>query len=167
MTREAAPDICCLQVQESEIKTMRRMCLSPALEVALRWLAATPRAQHTAGKGPVSPATPRESHQGVRAAGDGPVSSCTWPGPRDSSARIVAGERVTGRVSSGPCHCCPPGLSAFSHLGERFKSIGPITDRSALALWTIKVFTKGRENGQGFKKINGGHFPAYTTLSSE
>lgn len=142
MTREAAPDICCLQAQESEIKTMRKMCLSPALEVALRWLAATPRAQHTAGKGPASPATPGESHSGYRHPGKGPVSSCAWPGPRDSSAKIVSESQ--GRVNSGPCHCCPPRLSTFSHLGERFKSIGPITDRSALALWTTKVFMKVR-----------------------
>lgn len=102
MTREAAPDICCLQIQESEIKTMRKMCLSPALEVALRWLAATSRAQHTAGKGPVSPAPPGESQKQARAtekgarchpaAGQGQGAECQdcWQsaGHREESFRV-------------------------------------------------------------------------------
>lgn len=151
MTREAAPDICCLQIQESEIKA--KMCLSPALEVALRWLAATSRAQHTVGKGPVSPATPGESHEWTRAPGKG--AGCHPAAGQEQGAAVPRSLPVSGsqgRVNSGPCHCCPPRLSAFSHLGERFRSIGPISDRSALALWTTKAFTKGRENGQGFKR---------------
>lgn len=47
------------------------MFLSPAPEVALRWLAATPRARHRAGKGPVSPASPGGSHQWVQEPGKG------------------------------------------------------------------------------------------------
>lgn len=136
VTREAAPDICCLQIQESEIKTMRKMCLSPALEVALRWLAATPRAQHTAGKGPVSPATPGEGHEWVRTPGKGGRSlPAGGQGQGAAVPRSLPVSGSQGRVNSGPCHCCPPGLSAFSHLRERFRSIGPIADRSQRLLY--------------------------------
>lgn len=57
--------------------------------------------------------------------------------------RLLAVSGSQGRIISGPCHCCPPGLSAFCHLGERFRSIGPISDRSALALMDHKSLYEG------------------------
>lgn len=126
MTREAAPDICCFQIQESEIETMRKMCLSPALEVALRWLAATPRAQHTAGKSPVSPATPGERHDWVRAPRKG--ARCLPAVGQGQGAAVPRSLPVSGsqgRVNSGPATAVPRGCQLSLTSGRGLARLAP------------------------------------------
>ena len=127
------------------------MCLSPAPAAALRWLAATPRAQHVAGKGPVSPATPGKGHGWVRAPGHGsPPAVGHGQGAAAPRALPVSGSQ--GRVNSGSCHRWSLGAISVAIASGRFRSICLVAGKSALALRIPKVFTKGREKGQGIKR---------------
>lgn len=84
---------------------MRKMCLSPALAATLSWLAATPRAQLVARKGPTSPAAPGRVTVGSRALTMRQVSHSQGHGTEVPRLSPVSGSQGKLNSSSYYCQC--------------------------------------------------------------
>lgn len=128
---------------------MRKMCLSPAPAAALRWLAATPRAQQVAGQGPMSPATPGKGHGWVQAPRHGGSPPAVGRGQGAAAPRSLPVSGSQGRVNSGSCHRWSLGAISVAVTSGRFRPTCLAAGKSALAPRTAESLYGGTGKGTG------------------